>query len=30
VVKVHAPGGVYLVEVEAVDEECDSHFARDG
>jgi len=30
VVKVQAPGGLYLVEVEAVDQETGPQFARDG
>jgi transcription elongation factor GreA len=30
VVKVHAPGGVYLVKIEAIDQEPNSQFARDG
>jgi transcription elongation GreA/GreB family factor len=30
IVEVHAPGGVFLVEIEAVVQESDSQHARDG
>jgi transcription elongation GreA/GreB family factor len=30
VVKVHAPGGVFLVKIESVDQETYPQFARDG